>query len=165
MRNHWKQIGYSSVFHKKTTKFKKKGKCDRKRKRKNPKGECAVYGLHNGDGVVMYIGQTKTSLLLRFSYHKKAAKTGLTDLYHWWRWNEAAGKNIEMIVLEANAIWDFTEVVWIERYRKEGRPLCNMTSGGRSKVIKLADRLTVKKISPPRTDTERQIDLTDWRTF
>ncbi len=91
-----------------------------------------VYGLHGADGQVMYVGQTRCKLSVRLKWHMKHLNKRNTDVYRWMRWRIAAGEAIEIRMLEPHAVWDVSEVIWIERLKAKGIPLTNMTLGGKS---------------------------------
>lgn len=87
---------------------------------------CYVYGLIDQYGNVGYVGQTRHDLKTRLKWHFKAAKKNQTPCHKWI--NSSAGVDIFMI--DSNATWDVSEILWIERYRQKGHKLANVLRGG-----------------------------------
>ena len=97
-----------------------------RRKRGYDKKLCYVYGLVDGYGKIGYVGQTRLDLESRLKWHFKSAVNGKTRLHRWIR----QSMGIEIFMIDANATWDVSEVLWIERYRREGHNLMNVLRGG-----------------------------------
>lgn len=106
---------------------------NRRHRKALTKTGCTVYGLRaKSDGVTMYVGQTRCLLEKRLRFHVRKLSGGKTNLYKWWRWRIQEGDAVEIFALDEQAIWDVSEIIWIERLRAHGNPLTNMTLGGRS---------------------------------
>jgi hypothetical protein len=101
-----------------------------RQRRKIDRKLCMVYGLIGADGAVRYIGQTRQSLAKRLGYHFREAKSGNGRLQKWIR--QTPGVNI--ICIDSNATWDVSEILWIDRYRREGHDLLNVVRGGADTV-------------------------------
>lgn len=97
---------------------KKRGRYDRKL--------CFVYGLIDGFGRVRYIGQTRCSLGRRLKLHLKDADRYDSPVCRWLR--EAL--DVQIFMIDSNATWDVSEILWIDRYRREGHDLTNVLRGG-----------------------------------
>ena len=89
---------------------------------------CIVYGLHAGDGLIRYVGQTKWTLKRRLQQHVSAARDG--GDWPVCRWIRKHELRVFAVVLVADAVWNTTEIQQIARYRAEGFPLLNATAGG-----------------------------------
>ena len=126
MRGSWKRVQNAKVFHTKGGK-RPSGKSTRPKRAASPL--CTVYGLHCGDDVIRYVGQTRNDLQTRLGWHLLNAKTGNLDVNLWIRWRIEAGEVIHIVPLEEEAKWDVAERVWINRLGAKG-PLLNMTRGG-----------------------------------
>ena len=87
---------------------------------------CYVYGLRDQYGKVGYVGQTRLDLKSRLSWHMKAARKNQTPAHKWI--NSSAG--IEIFMIDPRATWDVSEILWIDRYRREGHDLKNVLRGG-----------------------------------
>lgn len=99
-----------------------------KPKKKAPVGLCIVYGLAGADGVVRYVGQTRTDLETRLNYHKRNAFTGGgSPCAHWIAENKG---DITITALDDNATWNVSEILIIDSYRRKGHHLWNVTRGG-----------------------------------
>lgn len=92
------------------------------------KAMCIVYGLTDNDGIVRYIGQTRNDLETRLNFHKRNAFTGGTSPCAKWIAENKA--DIRIVALDTNATWNVSEILWIDRYRREGHHLWNVTRGG-----------------------------------
>lgn len=92
-----------------------------------------VYGLHKGDGVIRYIGQTVRTPQRRLSVHKADARFGKQNpVQDWMRKHGVEG--IELIVLETaedREHLDALERFWIAQMRESGIKQMNVTAGGR----------------------------------
>lgn len=91
---------------------------------------CYVYGLMDGSGKIGYIGQTRLDLRKRLGWHFKDAAKNKTPLHRWI--NSSAG--VEIFMIDSNATWDVSEILWIDRYRREGHALANVLRGGTDTV-------------------------------
>lgn len=98
----------------------------RRRRAENCKG-CLVYGLHAGDGIIRYIGQTRSHPDDRLRYHRKHCHQVKTPVQ---RWLAQHGDAVQLVVLCAEATWDVTEIIMIDRYKRSGGDLLNLTRGG-----------------------------------
>jgi hypothetical protein len=87
---------------------------------------CYVYGLRDGFGKIRYVGQTRLDLESRLRWHFRAARTNKTPLHKWI--NGSFG--IEIFMIDSNATWDVSEILWIAHYRSEGHDLVNVLRGG-----------------------------------
>lgn len=81
--------------------------------------------------VVRYVGQTCRRLHIRIREHRAHALRGKPfPVNRWVRKVFAAGFDIDLVVLEANAIPGKAEVRWIALLREQGLRLVNATAGG-----------------------------------
>ena len=87
---------------------------------------CYVYGLVDAYGKIGYVGQTRLDLESRLKWHFRDAAHGKTRLHKWL--NRSHG--VEIFMIDANATWDVSEILWIDRYRREGHELQNVLRGG-----------------------------------
>lgn len=87
---------------------------------------CFVYGLIDAYGRVGYIGQTRTSLAKRLKYHFKDAANGKTEVHKWIQ----STHGVDIFMVDSNATWDVSEILYIDRYRRAGHNLTNMVRGG-----------------------------------
>jgi hypothetical protein len=92
-----------------------------------------VYGLHNGDGEVRYVGKTVKKLYDRLAAHRNDAKRGviLRPLTKWMR--KHGPENIRIVLLEefdSREAMNAGERFWIAQYYDLGVNLCNVTLGG-----------------------------------
>jgi hypothetical protein len=92
------------------------------------KTRCTVYGLSGADGVICYIGQTRTDTETRLNYHKRSAFTGGASPVAQWIF--ANSDDVSIIALDENATWNVSEILIIDRYRRKGQHLWNVTRGG-----------------------------------
>jgi hypothetical protein len=119
-------------------------KGDKRAHRKLRKGQgkqfCFVYGLAGQDGRIRYIGQTRLTLGARLKWHFKSAINGKSPVCKWI--NRTMG--VEIILIDGNATWDVSEILWIDRYRREGHDLVNVLRGGTDSVFALR-RTQVRK--------------------
>lgn len=80
--------------------------------------------------IIRYIGQTRNSLE-RLKYHLRDAQDGRRSaLADWMRSVIKSGHEVKLIVLDDDATWDVSEILWIERVRLSGAPLLNKLRGG-----------------------------------
>lgn len=93
-----------------------------------------IYGLHNGDGVIRYVGLTSKSAETRLHEHTRDANVARLRDYPVYRWIRREGtSNIHTTVLEYIAdIKDLgvRERFWIAYYRAHGHILLNCNDGG-----------------------------------
>lgn len=87
---------------------------------------CFVYGLIDGFGKVRYIGQTRTSLTKRLERHFADADSGNSPVCRWIR----TTPGIQIFMIDSNATWDVSEILWIDRYKRDGHDLLNVVRGG-----------------------------------
>ena len=98
-----------------------------------------IYGLHNGDSVIRYIGQTND--MGRRLKEIKDVTSRQGPLLQFWVWNNL--DKIKMVEVETckDEMADVSERFWIQYYRDEGFPLLNIEEGGRDvkrgSIIKL----------------------------
>jgi hypothetical protein len=105
----------------------------RELKRLHGRSFCFVYALADEFGNIRYIGQTRSPLFVRFGYHMKdASKAPNRPLSKWL--NESR-RNIVMI--DANGTWDVSEILWIDRLRRDGCKLFNILRGGADNISAL----------------------------
>jgi hypothetical protein len=101
---------------------KKRGRYDRKL--------CFVYGLLDATGQIRYIGQTRTSLAKRLERHFADAPKGSSPVCKWLR----QARDVQIFMIDSNATWDVSEILWIDRYRRGGHELLNVVRGGTDTV-------------------------------
>lgn len=94
------------------------------------KKACIVYGIWDCGGQLRYIGQTQQALETRMKYHKKSAFQTPGYFGEWLAGELKAKRKVEIGVLDDNATWNVSEILWIERKRNEGCDLLNVTRGG-----------------------------------
>ncbi len=87
------------------------------------KANCTVYALVDHEGRVRYIGQTRTSVKTRFGFHKQSVGTSPAPVHEWMRNGYCAGFEI----VQGDAIWNFSEALWIKAYREAGARLLNVS--------------------------------------
>lgn len=87
---------------------------------------CLVYGMAADDGRIRYVGQTRMTLNRRLAYHFKNSTESNSLVNRWLR----GAKGVDIILLDDNATWDVSEILWIERLRLQGADLLNQTRGG-----------------------------------
>jgi hypothetical protein len=94
-------------------------------RRTKDKKFCFVYGLTDYTGRVFYIGQTRTILADRLAWHFKDARNPKTPVHKYI--NSTMG--VEIFLIDSNATWDVSEIIWIDRYRQNGHELLNVLRG------------------------------------
>lgn len=97
--------------------------------RKGPKSACFVYGLKGEAGEIVYVGQTRTALATRLNFHMRSASPTGSPIQRW-----LVDHRPEIVMLDNKATWDVCEILWIDRLRREGEPLMNVTRGGKDNV-------------------------------
>lgn len=106
-------------WQKKLRKARKPAKPDRK--------FCRVYGLMDYTGKIRYIGQTRCTLESRLKLHfEEASKNPKPALAQWLN----GTYNVEIVMIDDNATWDVSEILWIDRYKRDGADLLNVLRGG-----------------------------------
>lgn len=88
-----------------------------------------IYGLHNANGNVRYIGKTKRALADRLRGHR-SARNGPLPLHRWLAKNHG---HVEAVVLEIvpdDGDWRTAERAWIAAARAAGIGLLNVADGG-----------------------------------
>lgn len=89
---------------------------------------CTIYTLSDPNtGEIRYIGQTTSVLSKRLTDHIASARKGKNYLHNWIK-----SVNYSPIIelLEDNAVWNESEIYWIEQFRQWGFRLVNSTKGG-----------------------------------
>ena len=89
-----------------------------------------IYGLlRKVDTFPRYIGKTYRLLKDRLWQHRNAARAARLPIHRWLQKHE----DIQIVLLEtvpADMDWALREIAWIERGRREGWGLLNLTKGG-----------------------------------
>ena len=102
-----------------------------RRDRKNGgKKFCYVYALVDSEGNVRYIGQTRMALRARRAFHVKGCRQRPDSKLSIW----FMAKNPDIIMLDENATWDVSEILWIDHYRRQGANLLNILRGGQDTI-------------------------------
>jgi hypothetical protein len=93
---------------------------------------CYIYGLYDETGL-RYIGQTRNDIKKRFDYHKKSANipgpNRSAALSIWLRGGERW-----IMMIDHEATWDISEIIWIDRHRNRGANLLNVLRGGNDTI-------------------------------
>lgn len=116
---------------------------------------CSVYGLISTEhGVVRYVGQTIQPLKRRLIQHIAEAKRGKgrSRCHRWIRKALRNGYEIRIVLLEANAQWNESEIIWISAFRNPR--LTNITLGGDGYRGKRS-KLTRLRMSKPKSEAHR----------
>lgn len=88
-----------------------------------------IYGLHSGDGVIRYVGQTKQGVAGRLRDHlKSVAKSSQLKAHQWIR--ECGPEAIRIEVLEETDELDQAEKNWIHWAREICSENLNVSPGG-----------------------------------
>lgn len=90
------------------------------------KRKCFVYGLIDGYGAIRYIGQTRSDLQRRLALHLKDCRKSDSPVNVWLR----GALDVNIFMIDSNATWDVSEILYIDRYRREGHELTNVLRGG-----------------------------------
>ncbi len=104
-------------------------------KRKHNKG-CVVYGIYDSENRLKYIGQTRCTLDKRMNFFYKKINNKirknikLSPIEDWLR----TAKNIEIRVIVPNGTWDISEILEIDKAKKNGIDLLNVVRGGNDSV-------------------------------
>jgi hypothetical protein len=107
----------------------------RRLRRTRPKNWCYVYALREiADGPPRYVGQTRCHPNERLRWHFKDIETRkqigrkLSPVQRWIVDLVALGGSPVIDVLDADGKWDISEAVWIDRLRRDGAELLNVSS-------------------------------------
>lgn len=89
-----------------------------------------VYGLFllSEPEKIRYVGQTRRTLEERFSNHLKFRRSRNTHPIQ--RWLKKHRGNVGIRSLVQDAIWNVTEIETIKKFREQGTPLLNVSTGG-----------------------------------
>lgn len=116
----------------------------RKKRRTMPKSFCQIYGLCDADGKVRYIGQTRLLLPERLKWYYKQIdrKIGrhqrLSPVESWIDNLRLFEIQPTIVLIDNNATWDISEILYIERFRNSGHDLLNATRGGNDDIGNIA---------------------------
>lgn len=94
---------------------------------------CMVYGLAGPDGKVRYIGQTRQTPSDRLDWYYRGInnpRKRTSPVQRWFEHILRLGHEPQLIVIDSNATWDVSEIIYIERYRASCHELLNVTRGG-----------------------------------
>ena len=90
--------------------------------RQTPSDWCRIYCLReNGSNQIRYVGQTKLSISERFYFHIFLHRH-TSDVC---KWIDSLSSAPDVDCLDENGTWNFSEDLWIERFRRQGHPLLN----------------------------------------
>lgn len=107
---------------------------------------CSVYGLMDGFGKIRYIGQTRSTLARRLELHFKDADKSNSPVNRWLR----GSYGVQIFMIDSNATWDVSEILYIDRYRREGHDLLNVLRGGTDTIHAVGrERITMNSNSCP----------------
>lgn len=81
-------------------------------------GHGVIYGLHSGDGVIRYVGQTIQGVGRRMKSHREDARNESANLVHQWM-RDCGLEVIEAVVLEETDNLDEAEIRWINWSRQQ----------------------------------------------
>jgi hypothetical protein len=94
---------------------------------------CFVYILrHTLESQPFYVGQTRSHIRDRLDWHIKAIRRkelrGQSLSPAQMAIHEMLGDGLEPIIqiIDRKGIWDVTEAVWIDRFKREGVPILNV---------------------------------------
>lgn len=116
----------------------------RRKRSKMPKSFCQVYGLCGSDDKIVYIGQTRLSLPERLKWYYKqinrkiARHQRLSPVESWIDNLRLFEIEPKIIIIDNNATWDISEILYIERFKNTGHDLLNATRGGNDAVGNVA---------------------------
>ena len=116
-------------------------KAHKRLRRKSDRKFCYVYGLTDYTGKIFYVGQTRMLLEDRLAWHFKDARNPKTRVHKYM--NSTMG--VEIFMIDSNATWDVSEIIWIDRYRQRGHELLNVLRGG-ADTIHAVKRESTKEI-------------------
>lgn len=91
---------------------------------------CYVYALTDKDGNVRYIGQTRSPLRIRRASHVGSCRERPDSLLSKW----IMATDPDIIMLDENATWNVSEILWIDHYRRQGADLLNVLRGGQDTI-------------------------------
>ena len=123
----------------------------RQRRRALPKSFCQIYGLCGSDGKVRYIGQTRLLLTERLRWYYKqierkiARHQRFSPVESWIDNLKFFGIEPQILLIDGNATWDISEILYIERFKNAGHELLNVTRGGNDDIGNIARE--AKKLS------------------
>lgn len=105
-----------------------------KQKMRRPENKrlCNIYGLYDETGALRYIGQTQLLLEDRKKWFFRAIRRRITEgrsLSPLENWINGGGA-FEIRSIDANATWDVSEIIYIDRARQGGANLLNVLRGG-----------------------------------
>lgn len=115
------------------------------------KQSCIVYGLYDFNNNLRYIGQTRLEIESRKKWFykgiKQALKFGnkLTPVDRWIH----TGNQFDIRIIEENATWNVSEIIYIDRFRQAGAHLLNVVRGGDDNVSGLRNFTSIA-ISMPK---------------
>lgn len=91
-----------------------------------------IYGLASSEnGQIRYIGQTVRNPYKRLiNHHSQSKRHPSRYLSKWMTSVVRDGHEVNLVILEENAIWGESEKKWIANYRQSGAKLVNGTDGG-----------------------------------
>ena len=90
-----------------------------------------VYGLHDGDFRIRYIGRTRVTLTERLRSHRSHARAGVgTPVYCWMREVDCAVQVIPLATFEDDNVADHVEQEFIRAGHAVSPDLLNRASGG-----------------------------------
>ena len=99
------------------------------------KSDCVVYVVTDDEGQIRYCGQSRClPEMKRMWIEKGARKNPHTPFHRWFLDYIKTGRKWKIKIVDANATWDVSEVIWIERLRQSGCPLLNVLRGGRDVI-------------------------------
>jgi hypothetical protein len=91
---------------------------------------CFVYALVDVHGTIRYVGQTRSPLFVRFGFHmKEAHKYPHKKLSSW-----LLEYDRDIVMLDDNGTWNVSEILWIDKLRREGADLLNILRGGNDSI-------------------------------
>jgi hypothetical protein len=105
---------------------------------------CIIYGLYDLCGNLRYIGQTRQMPEERLKwFHKQidrayARGKSLSPVLSWIDDCRYRNDPVEIKIIDANATWDVSEIIYIDRARGEGIELLNVLRGGQDTLAGLA---------------------------
>lgn len=91
---------------------------------------CFVYALVDTHGTIRYVGQTRSPLFVRFGYHMKDAHKFPNKKLSAW----LLEYDRDIVMLDDNGTWDVSEILWIDKLKREGADLLNVLRGGNDNI-------------------------------
>ena len=115
--------------------------------------DCRVYALIDPMyDSIKYIGQTTKDLSQRLSKHIYDAKReNKTKVHKWIKNLLSIGMEPSILLVKENAIWNKSEIFYINRFKETGIELLNMTEGGDGLVGLIRTQEHKNKISKANT--------------